>query len=162
MGEDQITPVASVRNLGVIFYSNVKMDMDMQITKACQNAYYHHIMRIRKLLGQEATCTIIQAFITSQIDYCKSLMNGLPENLIKALQRVQNTAVRLVFNQRKYDGITPALVALHCLPVKYRIEFKTLLIVFKELHDKASTNIQEMITPLKSIRYPIRSNNNVS
>ena len=158
MGEDQITPVTSVRNLGVIFDSNLKMDM--QITKACQNAYYHlhNIRRIRKFLSQEATCTIIHAFITSQIDYCNSLMNGLPENLINKLQRVQNTAARLVFNLRKYDRITPALVTLHWLPVKYRIEFKTLLIVFKGLHGKAPTYIQEMITPSKSKRYSIRSN----
>ena len=158
VGEDQITPVTSVRNLGVIFDSNLKMDM--QITKACQIAYYHlhNIRRIRKFLSQEATCTIIHAFITSQIDYCNSLMNGLPENLIKKLQRVQNTAARLVFNLRKYDRITPALVTLHWLPVKYRIEFKTLLIVFKGLHGKAPTYIQEMITPSKSKRYSIRSN----
>ena len=59
VGEDQITPVTSVRNLGVIFDSNLKMDM--QITKACHNAYYHlhNIRRIRKFLSQEATCTII-------------------------------------------------------------------------------------------------------
>ena len=158
VGEDQITPVTSVRNLGVIFDSNLKMDM--QITKSCQMAYYHlhNIRRIRKFLSQEATCTIIHAFITSRIDYCDSLMNGLPENLIKKLQRVQKTAARLVFNLRKYDRITPALVTLHWLPVKYRIEFKTLLIVFKRLQGKAPTYIQEMITPSKSKRYSIRSN----
>ena len=85
VGEDQLTPVTSVRNLGVIFDSNLKMDM--QITKACQNANYHlhNIRRIRKFLNQEATCTVIHAFITSQIDYCNSLMNGLPENLIEKL-----------------------------------------------------------------------------
>ena len=150
--------MTSVRNLGVTFDSNLKMDI--QITKACQIAYYHlhNIMRIRKFLSQEATCTIIHAFITSQIDYCNSLVNGLPENLIKKLQRVQNTAARLVFNLRKYDRITPALVTLHWLPVKYRIEFKTLLIVFKGLHGKAPTYIQEMITPSKSKIYSIRSN----
>ena len=38
------------------------------------------------------------------------------------------------------------------LPVKYRIEFKTLLIVFKGLYDKAPTYIKEMITPSKSKR----------
>ena len=72
VGEDQITPVMSVRNLGVIFDSNLKMDM--QITKACQNAFYHlhNIRRIRKFLSQEATCTIIHALITNQIDYCNS------------------------------------------------------------------------------------------
>ena len=114
--------------------------------------------RIRKFLIQEATCTIIHSFITSQIDYCNSLMNGLPDNLIKKLQRVQNTAARLVFNLRKYDRINPALVTLHWLPVKYRIEFKTLLIVFKGLHVKAPTYIQEIITSSQSKRNSIRSN----
>ena len=88
------------------------------------------------------------------MSYC----SGLPENLIKKLQRVQNTSARLVFNLRKYDRIIPAPVTLHWLPVKYRIEFKTLLIVFKGLHDQAPTYIQEMITPPKSKRYSIRSN----
>ena len=43
---------------GCDFDSNLKMDM--QITKACQIAYYHlhNIRRIRKFLSQEATCTI--------------------------------------------------------------------------------------------------------
>ena len=63
-----------------------------------------------------------------------------------------------LFITRKYDRITPALVTLHWLPVKYRIEFKTLLIVFNGLHGKAPTYIQEMITPSKSKRYSIRSN----
>ena len=57
-----------------------------------------------------------------------------------------------------YNRITPALVTLHWLPVKYRIEFKTQLIVFKGLPGKAPTHIQEMIAPSKSKRYSIRSN----
>ena len=98
------------------------------------------------------------AYFGGYVLFFKSQVNGLPENLIKKLQRVQNTAARLVFNLRKYDRKTPALVTLHWLPVKYRIEFKTLLIVFKWLHGKAPTYIQEMITPSKSKRYSIRSN----
>ena len=42
--------------------------------------------------------------------------------------------------------------------VKHRIEFKTLLIVYKGLHGKAPTYIQEMMTPSKSKRYSITSN----
>ena len=158
VGEDKIAPVTSVRNLGVIFDSNLKMDA--HITKACQTAYFHlhNIRRIRKFLSQEATCTIVHAFITSQIDYCNSLMNGLPGSLIKKLQRVQNTAARLVLDLRKYDRITPALVTLHWLPVKYRIEFKTLLLIFKGLHGMAPSYIQDMLAPSKSKRYAMRSN----
>ena len=70
------------------------------------------------------------------------------------LQHVQNTAARLVFNLRKYDRITPALATLHWLPVKYRIEFKTLLIVFMPLHGNAPTYIQELITPSKTKDIP--------
>ena len=40
------------------------------------------------------------------IYYCKSLMNGLPENHINKLQCVHNTVVSLVFNLRKYVRIT--------------------------------------------------------
>ena len=154
VAEDQITPVTSVRDLGAIFDSILKMDM--QITKACQNVYnhLHNIARIRKFLSQEATCMIIHAFITSQIDYCNSLMNGLPNNLIKKHQRVQNTAARLVFNLRKYDRTTPALVRLHWLPVKYRIELKTLLIIFKGLHDKVATYIQKLLPYQKAEDIP--------
>ena len=132
----------------------------MHITKACKTAYFHlhNIRRIRKFLSQEATCTIIHAFVTSQIDYCNSLMNGLPEILTKKLQRVQNTAARLVFDLRKYDRITPALVTLHWLPVKYRIVFKTLLLIFKGLHGMAPNYIQDMLVPSTSKRYAMRSN----
>ena len=119
VGDAEVTPVKSVRNLGVIFDSNLKMDQ--HVTKACKSAYYHlhNIRRIRNYLTEEATQTVIHAFVTSQIDYCNSLMNGLPAHLIKKLQRVQNTAARLVYRLRKYDHISPALITLHWLPVKY-------------------------------------------
>ena len=157
VGEDRITPATSVRNLGVIFDPNLKMDM--HVNKACRGAYYHlhNIRRIRKYLTDEATCTIIHAFVTSQIDYCNSLMSELPATLIKKVQRVQNTAARLVYRLGKYDHITPALITLHWLPVKYRIEFKILLLVFKGLHNMAPSYIKEMLVPaITNERYPKR------
>ena len=53
VGEDHITPVTSMRNLSVMFDSNLKIDM--QITKPCQNAYYHihNIRRIQNSLTRK-------------------------------------------------------------------------------------------------------------
>ena len=82
---------------------------------------------MRKFLSHDATCTILHAFITSQIDYSNSLMNRLPNNHIKKLQRVQNTAAGLVSNLRKCNRITPVLFTLQWLPVKYRIGFKNIV-----------------------------------
>ena len=38
-----------------------------------------------------------------------------------------DTAARLVYKLRKYDHISPALIPLHWLTVKYQMQFKTLL-----------------------------------
>ena len=159
VGQDDIQPVTFVRNLGVIFDSQLKMDL--HVTKACKTAYYHlhNIRRIRKYLTDDATCSIIHAFVTSQIDYCNSLLSGLPDNLIKKVQRVQNTAARLVCKLRKYDRITPAFITLHWLPVKYRIIFKVALLVHKGVHGNAPSYITEMLVMKSSSRYVMRSNN---
>ena len=66
------------------------------------------------------------------------------------LQRVQNAAARLICHIPRFEHITPILHHLHWLPVKYRINFKVLLIVFKALHDLATDYIIELI----SIRPP--------
>ncbi|CAH3026191.1 unnamed protein product, partial [Porites evermanni] len=70
-------------------------------------------------------------FKNIRVDYCNSLLYGLPENQLNKLQRVQNMCARLICNESKYCHITPLLVDLHWLPVKFRIEFKILLIAFK-------------------------------
>ena len=40
-------------------------------------------------------------------------------------------AVRLVFNKRKFDHVSPLLVDLQWLPIKQRIVFKILVITYK-------------------------------
>ena len=67
----------------------------------------------------------------------------------------KNIAAR-VFNLMEYDNTISAVVTLHWLPVKYRIEFETLLMVFKGFNGKLRSYIQEMITPSKSKRYSMR------
>ena len=46
---------------------------------------------------------VVHAFVTSKLDYCNSLLYGLPKFLIAKLQSVQNSAARLVCMTRKFD-----------------------------------------------------------
>ena len=52
------------------------------------------------------------------------MLAGLPDATIRLLQRVQNSAARLVAGVSSREHITPVLHQLHWLPVEYRIKYK--------------------------------------
>ena len=122
----------------------------MHVNRSCKAAFSHlfNIRRIRKFLTHEIAQILINSFVTSRLDYCKSLYYGLPANQLNKLQRVQNAAARLICNVSRFDHITPTLKDLHWLPVKFRIDFKILLIVFKALHGLAPDYISEYKTSI--------------
>ena len=85
-------------------------------------------------------------------DYCNSLLYGIPKYLVRRLQRVQNTAARIVTLTRKYDSITPIMLKLHWLPVHSLIIFKLLLLVYKALNVKAPSYISSLLSHRKCSR----------
>ena len=111
-------PLASsaVRNLGAWF--DPELTMNTHVNKLCSVGYFHLYLRcIRKYLSQETCEQLVHAFITSRIDYCNSLLYGLPAKQLDKIQRVQNTAARIIFRLPKLCRITPSLFSLHWLPV---------------------------------------------
>ena len=108
------------------------LNMESHVNTICKRAYFHihNISLIRRYLDVKTTSALIQAFVTSRMDYCNSLLYGTSQKVLDKLQRVQNTAARVVSRRRKHDHITPVLQSLHWLPVKYRIEYKIILLVF--------------------------------
>ena len=56
--------------------------------------------------------TVVQSFIAHRLDWCNALLYGVPENLLRKVQSVQNAAARLLTNTRRRDHITPSRVIL--------------------------------------------------
>ena len=75
------------------------------------------------------------------------------------LQRFQNAAARLVTNTPRICHITPILEDLHWLPIKYRIEFKIVLLTFKCLQGLAPQYLVDLIAIAPRSRYNLRSRN---
>ena len=77
--------------------------------------------------NEQTDKTLVQAFVSSRLDYCNCLLIGL----MRRLEAVQNATARLITGTRRRDHITTILRQLHWLPVRQRAEFKLAMLVFK-------------------------------
>ena len=106
-------------------------------------------------MSQSVTEKVVHAFITSRLDSCNALLCGSSHGLLHRLQRVQNSAARLVTLARKRSHITPVLKELHWLPVQQRVQYKVLLLAYKALKGLAPEYLSELLTvyqPRRNLR----------
>ena len=138
------------------------LDMGTHITKICNSAFYYlyNIRHIRKYLSRESTEKLVHAFISSRLDYCNSLLYGIPDYQISKLQRVMNASARLIYRAYKFCHITPLLAELHWLPVRSRIHYKILLITFKVLHGLSPKYLSDLISIQQPSSYNLKRNDN--
>ena len=160
VGESQIPSSKEVKNLGTWFDNT--LSMSTQVSKVASSCFFfiYNIRRIRKYLSKEVCETLVNALVTSRIDYCNSLLYGHPSALLARLQRVQNSAARLIHKVSRTSPSSPLLINLHWLPVKYRIIFKILLITYKAIHSLAPQYIIELIK-VKNSNRNLRSSDSI-
>jgi hypothetical protein len=155
LGECFISQSHSVKNIGAQMDSDFKMDT--QISATCRAAWYYlyQIGKIKKVLTEEQTKSIIHAHVTSRLDLNNSLLLGVPKKKLSRLQLVQNAAARMITGIKKRDHVSPVLYRLHWLPIEKRILYKVILLTYKALHGKGPEYLQELLTfyvPNRSLR----------
>ena len=151
VGDSEIKPISSVRNLGA--WSDKNLSMSIYVSKVYSKAFrgLYSIRQIRKYLSEDATKVVAHAFVTSHLDYCNSLLYGIPK--YDQLQRIVNAAACIVCLVPKFNHITPVLCNLHCLPVPYRIQFKILLLVHQAVFIVAPVYLKKLLSFKESSSY---------
>ena len=141
LGNDIIPVSSSARNLGFIFDSG--MSFTDQINSLSKSCHFHirDIRRIRHLLPLSAATALANSLVSSKLDYCNSLYNGISQANLNKIQRIQNTLARVVTNTSKFEHITPILKKLHWLPIKQRIDYKLCLLTYKTLQIQQPTYV---------------------
>ena len=153
VGNVEVPFSTSARDLGYTISDT--MSLDAHVTNVCRSAYFaiRQISTIRRFLTTDATKTLVCAFVLSRLDYCNSLLSNSPKYITDRLQKVQNSAARLVLKARKREHITPLLKSLHWLPVQARIEYKLCVIC----HNFFSSSTPEYLSDLLSVYTPSRN-----
>ena len=155
IGDALVNPTTAVRSLGVILDST--LSFKEQIGSVCKRSFYHlrRIASIKRHLNRSSLCRLLHAFVTSTLDYGNSLLAGLPVTQVRRLQRVQNSAARLVTGTTRRDSATRCLKDLHWLPISFRIQFKIAVLTYHALHKNGPEYIGELIglhRPVRTLR----------
>jgi len=94
--------------------------------------------------------TLVQAFITTQLDSCNSVLVGVSNQLLQRMQVIQNAATCFITGARRFEHMTLVLRNLHWLPIRHRIKFKMAVLVYKCLHGMAPPYLASHCTPVTS------------
>ena len=143
-----LIPSKSARNLGVIFDSN--LDFKDHISAVCRTSFFHirQLRQIRSSLDKNSAIILANSIVHSKLDYCNSLLYGLPDGTTHRLQIVQNALARVVCKSSKFRSNTDSLLrSLHWLPIPERIKYKIAVLTFKTRLFSKPSYLFDLLSP---------------
>ncbi|KAK7108418.1 hypothetical protein V1264_016162 [Littorina saxatilis] len=145
VGDSDVNFVSSVTNLGVTFDHFLNLSQHVQNIRTIAYSNLRKISSIRHYLTPQAAQTLACSLVLSRIDYCNSLFYGCDQKLVESLQKVQNSAAKLIYRSKKFDHVTPLLRSLHWLPVSARIRYKLACICFSAKFEDGPKYLKELL-----------------
>ena len=107
-----------VKNVGLWLDSHLTFnDHVIKVVSHCHKLL-KDIKRIRSLLSTQHTAMLVHAVISSRIDYCNSVFFNINKSNVKKLQKVQNSAARIVARKTYRVLISGTLKDLHWLRIE--------------------------------------------
>ena len=119
IGDDVIQNVLSLRNWGYISMKSLKHSSHVNKLINVSFNMIHNIARICHQLDIETAKTLVQALVLSHLNYCNSMLLGIPIYNIQKIQCIQNMLARIVLQLPRRSRIIHHLADLHWLKVPY-------------------------------------------
>ena len=121
------------------FSADLSLEKHVSNVSATCFHHLHRLWHIRRSLTSESATTLVHAFVTSRVDYCNVVFAGAPKIITDNLQRVLNSAARVVSGTRRFDRGLRQLIhtELHWLDVPERVKYKLGVITRRCLYGSA-------------------------
>ena len=157
VNREQIARTKITKYLGA--YLNSKLDFKEHIKTKCKAAMLKifRIRAARKNLTRSACNKLMVALVLSHLDYINSLLGNLPKSSINKMQVVQNIVAKITLGKGKYDSANRCIQTLHWLPIRERIVYKIVSLVFKCLHGEAPLYLERLLKYNTPSRRGLRS-----
>jgi hypothetical protein len=97
-------------------------------------AALRHLRGVRRCLHTDIFKSLVVSLFLSRLDYGNAVLCGLPQYQYRRLQSVLHAVARPIYNLRRYDHVTPALIELHWLSAVNRVNFKVNTLVYRCLY----------------------------
>ena len=100
--------------------------MSKVIERTVASRFHTHISTSSLLPAQQSTYRSSHSTETAVLSVHNDLVRAADNGQVtlEPLQRVQNAAVRLIFQLGRREHVTPSLCQLHWLSIRWRIQFK--------------------------------------
>ena len=141
-------PVAQVKCLGVTFDSKVSFAPHVAKTVASCFSVLRQIRSVRNSLTVRLRTTLVQSLVLSRLDYCLSILSGLPACLLRQMQCVLHASVRTIFGSSRFASTTPLLRELRWLPIQGRIALRLAVITHQCLYGSAPRYLSKDLRPI--------------
>jgi hypothetical protein len=153
IGSDTISPIkSSVRDLGFHIDSSLKLEPHVNKLVAMAFGQLKSISRLRKCLTSKTQLMLINTFILSRFDFSGSLLHNVSSKLMSRMQSVQNASIRVLRCLKKQDPIRPHLLQLKMLPIRERLLFRTLCLIFKVRLSSLPSSLAKQLVPKQASR----------
>jgi hypothetical protein len=113
-----------VRDLGVILDSTLSFERHILSVRKVAFAYLRILTKIRRFISAAHAAEIAQALVLSRLNYCCSLLHGIPKKQLTKLQAIINYAIRIIDRIPSRQSVTDFLKKRDWLGIDDRIKLR--------------------------------------
>ena len=98
--------------------------------------------RVGKNLSVFARLKLYKAIVAPHLEFCTTVLFGLPDIEISKIQLLQNKAMRIILRCSRYAPIVLMQDTLQLMSVRQRIQFKTMMFVYNIVNKNSPLYLQ--------------------
>ena len=131
-----------------------ELTMRPHINKISSACLYHlwRLQLLHRLVDRTMMQNIVSAFVISRLDYCNSILAGLPACVLELLKNNLHTMVRLVAGLGPRDHVRESMKDLHWLPIAHRIKFKLYILMHGAIFGQSLSYIRDLFVPVSEMQ----------